>query len=279
MRRGMIAAAVCGALLALAPAAQADEVPSCNAEDELVDLTPPRWANAGKQFAVPVDVTRADHVREFTMTVDGQPAGVTLGPDGDGTLYLDTPSRSGRFELTASWQQTGVAAGDLPLCRQEFVYDVYAVAPNARIGREEPRIDGRWNVVFRPTGRTPGGASRTRWRFTPDCAVGACALRAVLDGSVRYRLVPDARMRYSIPRSRLDASWARCGPVRHGADSVLQYGFEVVGSQLVDGVVGERATRISGRATITYTPTPAGRRAGCRTVVYPFVMSGVRVGG
>lgn len=275
----MIAAAVCGALLALAPAARADEVPSCNAEDQLVELTPPGWANAGKQFTVPVKVTHADHVRDFRVTVDGQPAGVTLGPDGDGTLQLDAPARGGRFELTATWVQTAVAPGDLPVCDQEFVFDVQAVAPDAKIGREEPRIDGRWNLIFRPIGRTPGGATRSRWRFTPECTVGACALRAVVDGAIRYRFVSDARMRYSIPRSRLRSSPVRCGSARHGGDGVSEYSFEAVGTEIVDGVVGERATRIVGRATATYTPTPAGRRAGCRKVVYPFAITGVRVGG
>ncbi len=273
----MIAAAACGALLALAPAARADEAPACNAEDELVSLTLPRWAHAGGTFAVSTAVTRADHVQGFAMTVDGKPVDVTLGPDGDADLYLHAPPRSGRFELTASWLQTAIAAGDAPLCRQEFVFDVQAVAPKARIGREEPRVDGRWKMTIRPLGRTPGGTQRATWRFNPNCAVGACDLTVALAGE-RFRLVPDAQTRYVLPPAELRPQPIACGSVRHAADAVTRHVFEVVGSQLADGVVVERATRIASRSTVTYTPTRAGRAAGCGRVVYSWSITGVRAG-
>lgn len=144
-------------------------------------------------------------------------------------------------------------------------------------GRDAPRIEGSWRVTFRPQQRGSGlRAYSARWRMRPECATGACAVMVSVPGE-RFRLVPDAGLIYR--PATLDRIPAACGKVRNAYVAVARHAFKVVDSEPGEDGEGELAVRIVSRSTVTYTPTRAGRKAGCGPAQLVWRATGVRVAG
>ncbi|MDO8185161.1 hypothetical protein Q5424_06135 [Conexibacter sp. JD483] len=287
MRKLTIAAlALAGALVTAAPATAAEPA-RCAPRDGMLRFYLPSYAHAGGSFDVVYDVLDGERVRDLSLTIDGVESSVAASDDGRYRLTVSAPARTGRFAISAAWQQTAKAAGGPSLCRARVTGTIYAVPRSQKLGiSPAARVDGRWKLRFTPGRGTPGAPFDVVWTSRAVCDLGACAVTMRSPSGSRIRFAPDARLTYRarpqqqvscVRVTRRGGKTTRKVVAKHGYTVESFEQFSVVRTRRSGGLVRERATQIKGRLINDYRPTAAGRRAGCTPSQYSYTFSGRRL--
>jgi hypothetical protein len=131
---------------------------------------------------------------------------------------------------------------------------------------QQPRVEGRWRVVY--TGQyNIQGTDRTTWQVRPRCKQGACSFLATTSAGrslLRYSFDPAA------------GRWTQAGTTSETCvdpatdEVVVEKGFTVryrstlSVSEIAQTLEGPHAVKLAGRRMERLTPTTEGQGGGCR---------------